>query len=137
MPDRAAGTEQVEGAQQPTETLLRVVVAAGVPLRLAEYRRDRRTAQWLLERAKWAGDMVAAHGDILQFPGCLFVVAPDVVGDARATWERSAPSGCAWPPPPASTRPTAPTWPSGRPATNQAPRLAGRAGRRAQPVGRA
>ena len=23
--------------------------------------------------------------------GCLFVVAPDVVGDARATWERSAP----------------------------------------------
>jgi hypothetical protein len=68
MPDRAAGLEQVEGAEHSTATLLRVAVAAGVPLRIAEYRRDRRTTQWLCERAKWAGDMVTAHGDILQFP---------------------------------------------------------------------
>jgi hypothetical protein len=68
MPDRATGHEQVNGTEHPTATLLGIVGAAGVPLRIAGYQRDRRTAQWLLERAKWAGDMVAAHGDILHFP---------------------------------------------------------------------
>jgi hypothetical protein len=68
MPDRPLGLEQAAGGEHRTETLLRIAVAAGVPLRIAEYQRDRRPVQWLLERARWAGGMVAAHGDILQFP---------------------------------------------------------------------
>jgi hypothetical protein len=67
MPDRTIGPEQAAGGGHPTETLLRIAVATGVPLRIAEYQRDLRTVQWLLAHATWAGDMVAAHGDTLQF----------------------------------------------------------------------
>lgn len=52
----------------PKAFLLRLALEAGVPLRILEYRRDRRSAQWLQERARWAAQQVAAHGDILQYP---------------------------------------------------------------------
>jgi hypothetical protein len=41
---------------------------------------------------KYPGDdAFLAWLDAMPRAGCLFAVAPDVVGDARATWERSAP----------------------------------------------
>lgn len=51
----------------PKADLLQWTLAIGVPMRIAEYQRDRRSIAWLKQRAEWAGDMVASHGDILQY----------------------------------------------------------------------
>jgi hypothetical protein len=61
------GVQFVVDTSNLQRELLKAALAAGVPLRIAEYQRDQRDALWLLERARWAGDMVAHHGDALMY----------------------------------------------------------------------
>src|SRR5262245_52017770 len=63
-PNLASPAEQAESM---TTVLLRLALQAGVPLRIAPYQRDQRDTRWLPERARWASEMVAHHGDILQY----------------------------------------------------------------------
>jgi hypothetical protein len=52
----------------PNAAPLRLAVEVGVPCGSpTKYQCDERTLAWLLDRARWAAGMVAAHGDILQY----------------------------------------------------------------------
>jgi hypothetical protein len=51
----------------PTADLLRGTLEIGVPLRIAEYRADRRPVDWLIDRAKAAVPLLCEYGTALMW----------------------------------------------------------------------
>jgi hypothetical protein len=54
-------------SDDPRLALLRLTLMLGVPLRIAQYQHDRRSVAWLTDHARWAGRIIAHHGDALLY----------------------------------------------------------------------